>query len=74
MSGVKEYDDRAVKMPLAGAQQLLQTKKVERLLVMLNDTDDTAAVRATSRALRQQTLGAGDQGLVAAGDASTTRS
>jgi putative ABC transport system permease protein len=46
MSGVKEYDDRAIKMPLAAAQQLLQTTKVERLLVMLNDTDDTAAVRA----------------------------
>jgi len=47
MSGVKEYDDRAVKMPLAGAQQLLQTKKVERLIVMLNETDDTQAVRAS---------------------------
>ncbi|HEY6139910.1 MAG TPA: FtsX-like permease family protein [Thermoanaerobaculia bacterium] len=46
MSGVKEFDDRAVKMPIAGAQQLLQTKKVERLIVTLNDTDDTAAVRA----------------------------
>jgi len=46
MSGVKEYDDRAIKMPLAGAQQLLQTAKVERLLVLLNDTEDTAAVRA----------------------------
>jgi putative ABC transport system permease protein len=47
MSGVKEYDDRAVKMPLAGAQQLLQTTKVERLLVLLRDTDDTAAVHAS---------------------------
>jgi putative ABC transport system permease protein len=46
-SGVKEYDDRAIKMPLAGAQQLLQTSKVERLLVLLKDTDDTAAVRAS---------------------------
>jgi putative ABC transport system permease protein len=46
MSGIKEYDDRAVKMPIAGAQQLLQTKKVERLIVMLNETDDTQAVRA----------------------------
>src|SRR4051794_3064502 len=46
MSGIKEYDDRAVKMPIAGAQQLLQTKKVERLIVMLNETDDTHAVRA----------------------------
>jgi putative ABC transport system permease protein len=51
MSGVKEYDDRAIKMPLAGAQQLLQTAKVERLLVMLNDTDDTAAVRESLTSL-----------------------
>ena len=46
MSGIKEYDDRAIKMPLAGAQTLLQTKKVERLIVMLRNTDDTAAVHA----------------------------
>ena len=45
LTGVKEYDDRAVKMSIAGAQQLLQTKKVERLIVMLNDTEQTAAVR-----------------------------
>jgi putative ABC transport system permease protein len=44
--GVKEYDDRAVKLPIAGAQMLLQTKKVERLLVFLKNTDDTAAVHA----------------------------
>ncbi len=47
MSGVKEYDDRAVKMPLAAAQQLLQTPKVERLIVMLRNTGDTAAVHAS---------------------------
>src|SRR5205085_10592985 len=51
MSGIKEYDDRAIKMPLAGAQQLLQTSKVERLLVMLNDTDDPDAVRTDLTAL-----------------------
>jgi putative ABC transport system permease protein len=44
-SGVKEYDDRAIKMPLTGAQQLLQTTKVERLLVLLKKTEDTSAVR-----------------------------
>lgn len=44
-TGVKEYDDRAIKMPLAGAQQLLQTQRVERLIVMLRDTDDTHAVK-----------------------------
>lgn len=46
MSGVKEYDDRAVKMALPGAQQLLQTDRVEKLLVFLNDTDQTTEVRA----------------------------
>ncbi len=45
-TGVKEYDDRVIKMPIAGAQQLLQTKKVEKLLVFLNNTDDTAAVHS----------------------------
>jgi putative ABC transport system permease protein len=45
-TGVKEYDDRAVKMPLAGAQSLLQTHKVEKLLVMLRDTADTPLVRS----------------------------
>jgi putative ABC transport system permease protein len=44
-TGVKELDERAVKMPIAGAQQLLQTTKVEKLLVFLKDTDTTAAVR-----------------------------
>lgn len=45
-TGVKELDERAVKMPIAGAQQLLQTAKVEKLLVFLRDTETTAAVRA----------------------------
>jgi putative ABC transport system permease protein len=53
MSGVKEYDDRAVKMSLPAAQQLLQTRKIERLIVMLRNTDDTAAVHSTlGRTLR----------------------
>jgi putative ABC transport system permease protein len=42
--GVKEFDDRALKIPIKGAQQLLQTSKVEKLLVFLKETDDTAAV------------------------------
>jgi len=42
--GIKDYDDRAVKMPIAGAQTLLQTKTVEKLLVFLNNTEDTEAV------------------------------
>jgi putative ABC transport system permease protein len=34
-------------MPLGAAQQLLQTVKVEKLLVLLKETDDTQAVRAS---------------------------
>lgn len=45
-TGVKELDERAVKMPLAGGQQLLQTTKVEKLLVFLRDTESTDSVRA----------------------------
>lgn len=47
MTGVKEYDERAVKMPIAAAQQLLQTTKVEKLLVLLHETSDTEAVHAS---------------------------
>ena len=45
-TGVKELDERAVKMPIAGAQSLLQTTKVEKLLVFLRDTETTSAMRA----------------------------
>jgi len=44
--GVKEFDDRAVKMPIAGAQQLLNTTKVEKLLVFLDKTEDTSAAHS----------------------------
>ncbi len=46
-TGVREYDDRAVKMPIEGAQQLLQTNRIEKLLVFLHKTEDTAAVEAS---------------------------
>src|SRR5687767_6394292 len=41
-TGVKELDERAVKMPIAGAQTLLQTTKVEKLLIFLRETGTTA--------------------------------
>lgn len=44
MTGVKEFDDRAARIPLASAQQLLQTSRVEKLLVFLHRTEDTQAV------------------------------
>ncbi|RPJ56070.1 MAG: ABC transporter permease [Acidobacteria bacterium] len=51
MTGVKEYDDRAIKVPLSGAHYLLNTKKIEKLLVMLKQTEDTDAVMADVQAL-----------------------
>jgi putative ABC transport system permease protein len=45
-SGVRELDDRAVKMALPAAQELLQTTKIEKLLVFLHDTSQTDSVRA----------------------------
>lgn len=50
-TGMKEYDERAIKIPLAAAQKLLHTTKVEKLLVMLKDTKDTAAVQRDLGAL-----------------------
>src|SRR5436189_213569 len=55
-TGVREYDDRAIKMPIEGAQQLLQTAKIEKLLVFLKTTEDTAAVEASIRQKYATTL------------------
>jgi len=44
-TGTKEYDERAIKLPLVAAQRLLQTKKIEKLLVVLRRTEDTDAVK-----------------------------
>ncbi len=54
-TGVKEYDERAVRMPLDGAQQLMQTTRVERLLVFLDQTAETDAVASSlARAFRSE--------------------
>ncbi len=44
-TGTKEYDERAIKLPLTAAQRLLQTDKVEKLLVILRETSATDAVK-----------------------------
>jgi putative ABC transport system permease protein len=44
-TGIKDYDERAIKIPLVGAQRLLHTRKTEKLLVMLKKTDDTGPVQ-----------------------------
>jgi putative ABC transport system permease protein len=43
-SGIKEYDDTAIKMPLQTAQRLLQTNDVSKIIIMLQDTEQTDAV------------------------------
>jgi putative ABC transport system permease protein len=50
-TGMKEYDERAIKMPLGAAQRLLQTNKIEKLLVVLHNTADTAAVERDLRGM-----------------------
>jgi putative ABC transport system permease protein len=54
MTGVKEYDDRALKIPLGGAQYLLNTQKIEKLLVMLNKTEETGAVLSDLTSLAER--------------------
>lgn len=45
-SGIKEYDDTAIKIPLATAQGLLQTKDITKIIILLNDTKQTEEVLA----------------------------
>jgi len=52
----KDYDDRVIKVPLRSAQELLDTKGVNVLVVLLDDTRHTAAV-ATALADRAKALG-----------------
>jgi len=41
----KEFDDRAVRMPIATAQTLLRTNKVQTLVVLLDKTENTDLVK-----------------------------
>lgn len=45
-SGIKDYDDRILKMPLKTAQALLETTDVSKLIILLNDTEQTALAQA----------------------------
>jgi putative ABC transport system permease protein len=49
----KEYDNRAIKMPLAAAQELLNTKSANTLVVALKRTEDT---REVARILTERTV------------------
>jgi putative ABC transport system permease protein len=46
----KDYDDRAVRIPLAAAQELLATPAVHSLVVLLDQTEATDRVAETVRA------------------------
>ncbi|HUX65350.1 ABC transporter permease [Sulfuricella sp.] len=52
----RDYDDRAVRIPLSAAQELLFTKSVHSAVVLLDDTAATDAVTAAIRA-RLEPLG-----------------
>jgi putative ABC transport system permease protein len=49
----KEYDNRAIKMPLAAAQELLNTKSANTLVIALKRTQDTQEV---ARILTERTV------------------
>lgn len=48
-TGVKELDDRVVRVNLAYAQDLLYTSKMTRIVILLNNTSDTELVVETLR-------------------------
>jgi len=45
-TGIKEMDDRVLRVTLPAAQRLLQTEKVTKLVVGLDRTENTAAAKA----------------------------
>jgi putative ABC transport system permease protein len=52
----RDYDDRVIKIPLQAAQELLDTRGVNALVVLLDETRHTAAV---ARVLASRAAGAG---------------
>ena len=50
----KDYDDRAVRIPLAAAQELLFTPSIHSLVVLLYDTDATDNVADTVRGMLEK--------------------
>jgi len=45
-SGIKDYDDRMLKMPLKTAQELLDTEDVSKIIVLLEQTSLTETAKA----------------------------
>jgi putative ABC transport system permease protein len=56
-TGIREMDDRALLVPLDTAQAILNTTKVSKLIVVLDDTSQTEPVKA---ALRSTLASAGE--------------
>jgi putative ABC transport system permease protein len=50
-TGVPEYDERAIMVDLATAQQILNSRKVTKLVVVLDQTDQTEPVAASLEAM-----------------------
>ncbi|WP_411704033.1 ABC transporter permease [Edaphovirga cremea] len=50
-SGIKAYDDTTIKLPLKTAQHLLQTDGISKIIILLQDTDQTESVIARINAL-----------------------
>jgi len=56
-SGIKDYDDRMLKMPLKTAQMLLGTEDVSKIIVLLHHTNDTDKARALiEKIIKQKNL------------------
>ncbi|MFD1556731.1 ABC transporter permease [Paraburkholderia silviterrae] len=56
-SGIKEYDDTTIKLPLKTVQQLLQTSNVSRMIILLDNTDYTdAAMRRIDEIIKARNL------------------
>lgn len=53
-SGIKEYDDTTIKMPLQTAQRLLQTQDISKIIILLDDTENTDRMMARINTLIQQ--------------------
>ncbi|MEN3801202.1 ABC transporter permease [Aeromonas veronii] len=55
-SGIKDYDDVAMKLPLDTAQRMMGTDGVSKVLILLNDEDSTSFIIKLRQLLAQQNL------------------
>ncbi|MDY0865983.1 ABC transporter permease [Klebsiella aerogenes] len=55
-SGIKDYDDVVIKMPLETAQQIMGTNGVSKIVILLNNDDVTSFVKKMRRYIADQHL------------------